>query len=185
MTTGPDEGILALVVDGCVKDIALHLLISPQRVHQIISNDPYNGYRRVHRALAASCPARAQSMADRFNATHDQLMNLRRPQRLTTAEALGVATSEGVDVIKAELGRLSVGARKQETIQQIRALWHYYDALVDEEEEAGALENQDRANVGTRMEQVVRGGGALLPSRPAHSLPGGAESPRRAAGGRR
>lgn len=133
---GPDEGVLALVTDGCVQNIAFHLNLSPQRVHQIIGNDPFNAYMRIHRALAASCPARAQSMADRFNSTHNILMSLRRPQRMTTAEALGAATTEGVDVIKAELERLPVGARKQETIEHIRALWAYYDAL--EDEEAGA-----------------------------------------------
>lgn len=133
-----DEGVLALVADGCVKGIAFHLQISPQRVHQIIANDPFAGYMRVHRALAATCPARAQQMADRFNHTHDELMGLRRPAAEPTGEALGRATAEGVDVIKAELSGLSIEERKRETVEQIRALWAYFDSLEAEERAAAA-----------------------------------------------
>jgi hypothetical protein len=130
-----DEGVLALVADGCVKGIAFHLQISPQRVHQIIANDPFAAYMRVHRALAATCPARAQQMADRFNRAHDELMALRRRgEAPATGEALGRATAEGVDVIKAELAGLSIEERKRETIEHMRALWLYYDSLVAEEE---------------------------------------------------
>ena len=131
-----DEGVLALVADGCVKGIAFHLQISPQRVHQILANDPYAGYMRIHRALAAECPARAQQMADRFNRAHDELMGLKRKSETPAAEALGRATAEGVDVIKAELSGLSVEERKRETVEQIRALWAYYDSLEAEERAA-------------------------------------------------
>lgn len=69
-----DEGILAEAIDGHVKQIALKLQITPQRVHQIIANDPYASFMRVHRAMAEVAPERAQQMADAFNATHDGLM---------------------------------------------------------------------------------------------------------------
>lgn len=124
-----DEGFLAVVIDGCVKGVAYHLQVSPQRVHQIVANDPFAAYMRLHRALAAECPARAQQMADRFNQTHDELMGLRRRHAAPTGDALGRATAEGVDVIQAELSGLPIEQRKRETVEQIRALWAYYDAL--------------------------------------------------------
>ena len=128
-----DEGFLAQVVDGCVKGIACHLQLSPQRIHQIIVNDPFAAYMRIHRALAARCPERAQQMADRFNEIHDLLMANRQPTARTTSDALGQATTEGVDVIKAELDHLPVEERKRETLEHIRALWAYYHALEAEE----------------------------------------------------
>ena len=133
-----DEGFLATVADGCVKGIACHLQISPQRVHQILANDPFAAYMRVHRALAANCPVRAQQMADRFNAAHAEVMGLRCERGETSAEALGRATSEGVDVIKAELAGLPIAERKRETVEHIRALWAYFVTLEDEEARATA-----------------------------------------------
>lgn len=132
---GLDEGVLALISDGCIKDLAYHLQVSPQRVHQIIVNDPYAAYMRIHRALALACPARAQSMADRFLASHEELMRgERRQARLSTSEALSHVATEGADVLRAELEKLPLENRKRETIEQIRALWEYYDTLLTEEE---------------------------------------------------
>lgn len=68
-----EDNALAQECDGCVKTIAFHLGVSPQRVHQILAHDPFASYVRVHRALAAADPRRAQRMADLFNSVHDSL----------------------------------------------------------------------------------------------------------------
>ncbi|MCA1557641.1 MAG: hypothetical protein LC731_03770 [Acidobacteria bacterium] len=134
-----DEGFLALVIDGCVKGVAFQLNISPQRVHQIVAHDPYAAYMRIHRAMAAECPARAQQMADRFNLTHEMLMGFGLLPSMTTGDALGQATGEGVDVLKAELTGQPIGERKRETLEQIRALWAYYRSLEREEQVAAEV----------------------------------------------
>lgn len=85
-----EDNALAQECDGVVKTIAFHLGVSPQRVHQILANDPFAAYIRVHRGLAAADPQRAQRMADLFNSIHDSLAkprSLRSEQQIVCALA--------------------------------------------------------------------------------------------------
>ena len=125
-----DEGILAQAADGIVKPIALNLQISPQRVHQIIANDPYASYMRVHRAMAVVAPDRAEQMSVSFNTTHDGLMMKRE---LPSIESIisAMALNQG-KAIAAELNHAGVNEKLEEAFKAQRAIADYIESLLRE-----------------------------------------------------
>ncbi len=123
-----DEGILAQAADGIVKPIALNLQISPQRVHQIIANDPYAQFMRVHRAMAVVAPERAEEMSVSFNTTHDGLMMKRE---LPPIESIisDMALNQGKNVAAA-LSQADVNEKLQEAFKAQRAIADYIESLL-------------------------------------------------------
>jgi hypothetical protein len=123
-----DEGILAQVVDGIVKPLALHLQISPQRVHQIVANDPYASYMRVHRGLTVVAPDRAEQMSVSFNTTHDGLIMKRAlpsPESIISNMALNQGKSLAAAVSSADLNE-----KLQEAFKAQRAISDYIESLL-------------------------------------------------------
>ncbi len=123
-----DDGILAEAIDGVVKSIALHLQISPQRVHQIIAADPFSQYMRIHRALAIVAPDRAEQMAVAFNTTHDSLLMKRELPPLDSILS-SVALSQGKS-LAAAVGNADVHEQLSEAFKAQRALADLIETLL-------------------------------------------------------
>ena len=123
-----DEGVLAQVVDGIVKPLALQLQISPQRVHQIIANDPYDHYMRIHRGMAVVAPDRAEQMSVAFNTTHDGLL-----MRCELPSVESILSSMALDQGKnlaAAIGGADLNEKLQFAFKAQRALGIYIESLL-------------------------------------------------------
>jgi predicted RNase H-like HicB family nuclease len=123
-----DEGVLAQAIDGYVKAIANNLQISPQRVHQIIANDPYASFMRIHRALAVVAPDRAEQIAVSFNTTNDGLLMKRE---LPSIESIisNMALNQGKTVASA-LSQVDVAQKLQEAFTAQRNIADYIETLL-------------------------------------------------------
>ena len=134
-----DAGVLAIAIDGYVKNVALELQITPQRVHQLIANDPFASFMRIHRAVAKVAPERAEQVSVYFNATHDGLLMKRA---LPSAEQVlsNVALFNGKS-LSAALSPADINVKLQEAFNAQRALADYIEILMRQMTEAKSADN--------------------------------------------
>lgn len=143
-----DEGVLAIALDGYIKPLSNQLQISPQRIHQIIANDPFAKYMKIHRGLAPIAPDRAEQMSVYFNSIHDGLLMKRA---LPSVEQIlsDFALNSGKS-LSAALSPADLSEKLQEAFKAQRALADYIQTLLKQMADGRSADNVTPITAGAK-----------------------------------